>query len=170
MDILALAMSVIHALAPLGPLLIGIGGGIGAGIASKIGENIGDDAYNQAKDQGQRLYHVVEERFEEEQAVDQGSANRALQNFMYEPDTYQDIFKQKLLTLLQADPAFADEISATLEASPALQQIIRGGNQAILRNNEQTNTAGYGSQIIEVGDGATAEGNTQTIRFERPNS
>lgn len=160
-------MSVIHALAPLGPVLLGIGGAIGAGIVTKIGENIGDDAYNQAKGEGKRLYQIVEERFDKERSADQGSASRALQNFMHEPDTYQDIFQKRLVALLAADPSFADRVGETLNTSPALQQIIRGGNQAILRNNEQTNTIGYGKQSIEVGDGATAEGNKQTIKYEQ---
>lgn len=167
MDILALAMSVIHALSPLGPMLLGIGGAIGAGIATKIGENIGDDAYNQVKAEGKVLYQIVEERFDKERSIDSGSASRALQNFMQEPDTYQDIFQKKLVALLKIDPSFADGVSEILHSSPALQQIIRGGNQAILRNNEQTNTLGYGKQSIEVGDGGTAEGNRQSIKYEK---
>jgi hypothetical protein len=167
MDFLTLAMSVIHALAPLGPALLGMGGAIGAGIVTKIGENIGDDAYNQVKGEGKRLYQIVEGRFDRERSIDSGSASRALQNFMYEPDTYQDIFQKKLAALLDADPSFADRVSETLNSSPALQQIIRGGNQTILRNNEQTNTLGHGEQRLEVGDGGTAEGNRQTIKYEK---
>ena len=162
MDIVTLANQVVQALAPFMPFLGGIGGGIGAAIVSKVGE----DVYDQGKKQGKRLYQVVEERFEQEKTADHGSASRALQNFVYEPDKYQDVFKTTLLPLLQADPAFANQVRGILETSPALQQIMRGGNYAVLRNNQQTNTAGSGSQIIEVGDGGTAEGNKQDIRYE----
>ncbi len=164
MDFLTLALNVLHALAPLGPFLLGIGGGIGAGIASKIGENIGDDAYSE----GKHLYQIVEERFDIEKAVDHGSASRALQNYLEEPDTYQEIFKQKLLPLLQSDPNFADRLARTLDASPALQQIMRGGHGAILRQNEQSNTLGMGTQINEVGDYGLSEGNIQSIGPKQP--
>ena len=166
MDIPTLVMQIIHALAPLAPFLAGIGGGIGAGIVTKIGEDIGDEVVHE----GQQLYHIVEERFDKEKPVDQGSASRALQNFIAEPDTYEEIFKKKLLSLLQTDPAFADEVDQLLNTSPALQQIIRGGNKAILRDIEQINTREAGSQSIEVGDEGTAERIRQTIRHEKSGS
>lgn len=168
MDILTLAMSVIHVLAPLGPILAGIGGALGVGIVNKVGENLGDDAYNQVKEEGKRLYQVVEERFDKEKSADTGSSSRALQNFIYEPDTYRDIFQKKLVALFKADPTFADRVSEVLSNSLALQQVMRGGNQSVLRNNEQTNSVGFGKQSIEVGDGGTAESNKQIIKFEKP--
>lgn len=68
--------------------------------------------------------------------------------------------------MLEADPAFANQVRGIIETSPALRQIIRGGNYAVLRDNQQTNTVESGSQIIEVGDGGTAEGNKQNIGYE----
>lgn len=165
MDFLTLAMNVMHALAPLAPFLLGIGGGIGTGIVGKIGENIGDDVYSE----GKQLYQIVEERFDKEKAIDHGSANRSLQNFLEEPETYQEIFKQKLLPLLQDDPNFADRLTRALDASPALQQIIRGGYGAILRQNEQSNNLGVGTQINEVGDYGLSEGNKQSIDVHNQN-
>ena len=109
---------------------------------------------------------MIGNRFEQENSVDHGSASRALQNFVYEPEKYKDVFKATLLPLLQADTVFADELNSIIEASPALQQIIRAEDNAIVSDNEQTNTLGYGSQIIEGKGAARVERNRQNTSQE----
>ncbi len=161
-DPVTLANQVIQALTPLMPFLGGIGGGIGTAIVTKFGE----DVYDQGKKQGQHLYEAIEHRFEQEKTIDQGSARRALQNFTYEPDKYKDVFKATLLPLLQTDTAFVDELGSILDTSPALQQIIRAEENAIVSDNEQTNTLGYGSQLMEGKGTASVERNKQSISNE----
>jgi hypothetical protein len=161
-DPVTLANQVIQALTPLMPFLSGIGAGIGTAIVAKFGE----DVYDQSKKQGQHLYEAIEHRFEQEKTIDQGSARRALQNFTYEPDRYKDVFKATLLTLLQNDTAFTDELGSILDTSPALQQIIRAGDNAIVSDNEQSNTFGSGVQLIEGTGAARIERNKQNISNE----
>lgn len=161
-DPVTLANQVIQALTPIMPFLGGIGATIGTAIVTKFGEDI----YDQGKEQGKHLYEVIENRFEQEEAVDHGSASRALQNFVYEPDKYGDIFRTTLLPLLTADTAFANELHTIIETSPALQQIIRAEEEAVVSDNEQTNTLGHGLQMIEGKGSARAERNKQNIGKE----
>jgi hypothetical protein len=79
---------------------------------SKVGESIatkfGEDAYEKSK----HLYEVVRDRFAKKD--DGGSASKALQNFVDEPQVYGNVFKEMLLPLLQADPNFAEILNVIL--------------------------------------------------------
>jgi hypothetical protein len=159
MDFATLAHQIILALTPLAPCFSSVGAGIGASIVNKLGEDI----YDQSKEQGKHLYQAVKVRVEEEKAVDNGKASRALQNFIEDPDDYADVFRQKLEALLQADPSFAEALDRMLQQSSALQQVILLGENAIAEGNEQSNTRGFGKQRIELGKGARATNNKQNI-------
>ncbi len=159
MDFATLAQQIVLALAPLSPLLGGVSAGIGASIVNKLGEDI----YNQSKEQGKQLYQTVKVRVEEEKAIDNGKASKALQNFIEDPVDYGDIFRKKLESLLQADPAFAGALERMLQQNTALRQLILLEENAIARGNKQSNTLGIGDQRMEIGKWATAENNEQNI-------
>jgi hypothetical protein len=156
-DLLTLANQIIQAITPYLPFLGGVAGGIGNAIIGKVGE----DVYDKGKEEVKLLYNVVEHRFEKEKPADQGSASRALQNYVAEPATYTTIFKDRLLALLKADPTFAQDLSNMLDANPAIFQIIRAQDEALVFDNEQKNTFGEGTQIIEGKGKARSEGNSR---------
>jgi len=161
-DLVTLANQIIQAITPYLPFLGGVAGGIGNAIVGKVGE----DVYDKGKQEVKLLYNVIERRFEKEKPADQGSASRALQNYVAEPATYASIFKDRLLALLKSDPAFAEALSNTLDTNPALVQIIRAQDEALVFDNEQRNTSGAGTQIIEGKGKARIEGNKQIISDE----
>lgn len=159
MDFATLAQQIVLALAPLSPLL----GGIGAGVSASIVNKLGEDIYDQSKEQGKHLYQAVKVHVEEEKAVDNGKASKALQNFIEDPDYYEKFFREKLESLLRADPTFAGALDRMLQQSTAVQQLILVEEDAIARRNKQLNTRGIGKQSIEVRKGGVAEDNEQSI-------
>jgi hypothetical protein len=159
MDIVTLANQVTLALTPLLPFLGGVGVSVGNSVISKLGE----DVYDLSKEQGNRLYQIVKDRFEGEKATDGGKASKALQNFVEDPEDYTDIFRKRLEALLQNDPPFAEILDHMLQQSPILRQVILLGESAVAENNEQINTLGIGEQRLELQKEARATGNRQTI-------
>ena len=164
MDIVTLANQVILALTPFLPFLSGVGATVGNAIVTKVGE----DVYNQGKEQGKHLFQAVKTRVEEEKNVDNSKASKALQNFVENPDDYEDVFRKKLVALLQTDASFAHSLEQMLQRSSALKQVIQVGEDAIVHDNEQTNEIGYGEQLIKVEKGGDATGNKQNIRHSKP--
>ena len=162
MDIIMLANQVIQALTPLLPFLSGVGAGVGTSMVTKLGEDI----YDQSKEQGKHLLEAVKVRVEEEKTVDNGKASKALQNFVEYPDDddYKSLFRKKLEALLQQDKEFAYSLEKMLQQSPALQQVILLGKNAIAQGNKQTNETDNGEQRIEIGEGGKAIDNVQEIR------
>ena len=122
-----------------------------ASLFSKVGESIatkfGEDAYEKSK----HLYEVVWDRFARKD--DGGSASKALQNFVDEPQVYGNVFKEMLLPLLQADPNFAETLSVILRSGPI--QRITVGADARVEHTRMSNESGQGTQTIEGGDRST---------------
>ena len=122
---------------------------------SKVGESIatkfGEDAYEKSK----HLYEVVRDRFAKKD--DGGSASKALQNFVDEPQVYGNVFKEILLPLLQADPNFAETINEILHSGPI--QRIEVGDDSTAEGNQMKNRAGEGSQIMRGGNRSTLKDN-----------
>jgi hypothetical protein len=158
-DFITLANQVIIALTPFLHFLSSAGASVGTSIVTKLGEDI----YDKGKEQGKRLYQAVKVRIEEEKAVDNGKANKALQNFLEDPDDYADVFRKKLALLLQTDPSFARALDQMLQQSVALRQVILLGENAIAEGNEQSNTLGFGEQRMQLEKGAKAVNNKQNI-------
>ena len=130
---------------------------------SKVGEAIatkfGEDAYAASK----HLYEVVRDRFAKND--DGGRASKALQNFAYDPQLYDNVFEGMLQPLLQTDPSFADTITQILHTGP-IQRIIVGVN-AKVEDTSMSNELGQGIQTIEGGDGSTFSGVSMNIGPKR---
>ncbi len=123
----------------------------GEALASKFGE----DAY----EEGKHLYHVVRDRFAKE--PDNGKANKALQNFADDPETYDTVLEKVLVSILQSDPEFAYALKGITQKGPI--QRLEIGNSSIARDNQMKNSLGEGTQIAKAGENATLEGNVFEI-------
>ncbi len=122
---------------------------------SKAGEafasKFGDAAYQEA----QHLYQIVHDRFAKE--PDNGRANKALQNFADDPQTYDTVLKNMLLPILQSDSHFADALTAITQKGPL--QILEIGTGSTAKGTQMENTAGQGVQIARAGDHSILENN-----------
>ena len=111
--------------------------------------------------QMKHLYEKIRDRFKKEEKQDVGKAIKVLENFETDPEEYQVNLRNKLSTILQADPDFLREVELILNSGPAQRILVSEDSMAI--NNKLRNSAGKGLQSIEVTDGSRADGNTLEI-------
>ena len=104
----ALAAQVTTALAPVAPFLVKAS----EGAASQMGK----DAWEQAK----KLFEALKARFQQDKNA---KGEKALANFVEDPETYEGALAKVLLAALQEHPEWANEVRETL-AKPALQEIV----------------------------------------------
>ena len=126
-----------------------------AGAADGAAHKAGEAVY----EQGKHIYEAIKARFSIE--ADGGKASQALTTLASDPD-YRPVVEQKLARLLQADPAFLQELHALIQAGP--RQTLTVEEEGIARRIRQSISAGAGEQQISLGKKATGEDLSQEIR------
>lgn len=146
----SLVMSIITPFVPL----------IGTTLVTKLSE----DAYGAVKEQAQRLYEVLRNRFSHEK--DGGNAHQALQAFAGGDTDYEAVVEKKLFTILQADPDFARELAQVVQSGP--RQILTAAEEARASRIRMSNSLGRGHQEISAGKHSVIDDVQFTIGNEKP--
>ena len=126
---------------------------------TKVEEAVADKVAGAAVEQGKRVYEAIHSRFSQE---GDGKASKVLANFVADPEEYTTNLENKLNTLLQNDPTFAQLLYQIVQSAPT--QSIEIGDYAVAERNNLKNSLGKGSQSLHGGHGSRFDGNTLEIR------
>jgi hypothetical protein len=136
------------------------------GFLTAVATKAGEDTYGKTKELAMHVYEAIRARFARE--YDGGRTNQALQTFVEGDVDYAGVVEQKLLNILNADPAFAQELAGLVQSGP--RQSLKAAEEARATGIRMRNTLGKGQQEVDLGARASAEDVEFTIRPENPRS
>jgi hypothetical protein len=136
------------------------------GFLTALVTKAGEDGYEKTKELTTHIYEAIRQRFAHEQ--DSGRASQALQVFVDGDVDYSSVVEKKLITLLQADPAFAHELAALVQSGP--RQTLTLAEEAQASRIRMSNALSSGQQDIHLGTRSRAEGIDLSIGEQKPAS
>jgi hypothetical protein len=126
---------------------------------AKAEEAVANKAGEAVFEQGKRIYEAIRTRFAKE--ADGGKTNKVLENFTDDPEEYAPNLQNKLLSLLRADPDFANTLTQIIQAGPV--QSIEIGDDSVAESNQMRNRKGQGSQTMHGKDRTQFKNNIMEI-------
>ena len=134
------------------------------GFLTVMATKAGEDVYGKAKELTVHVYETLRTRFAREQ--DSGKATQALQALVDGDTDFSGVVEKKLLTMLKADPAFAQQLAQLVQSGPS--QLLIAAEEAKASHISMDNTRGQGRQEINLGTRASAKDVHFNIGHEKP--